>query len=85
MTLASALFIVLIVVAGWLLGGPRGDSRRILAVVCGQPNMAAAFVIAVQDLGNPAIMIRIMLLLLANLLVLLPLTMYFARRPVSAD
>jgi hypothetical protein len=47
--------------------------------------MAAAFVIAVQDLGNPAIMIRIMLLLLANLLVLLPLTMYFARRPVSAD
>ena len=83
--LASALFIVLIVLAGWLLGGPRSDSRRILAVVCGQPNLAAAFVIAVQDLASPAIMIRILLLLLVNLLVLLPLTMYFARCPVSAD
>lgn len=81
--LTCTLFVVLIIAAGWLLGGPRSDRRRILAMVCGQPNLAAAFVIAVQDFGSPAIMIRIVLLLLANLLVLLPLTLYFARRPVS--
>jgi bile acid:Na+ symporter, BASS family len=34
---------------GWLLGGPDGDTRRVLALGTGQRNIAAALVVASQS------------------------------------
>lgn len=44
--LATILTLVIAIAAGWLLGGPRRDQRATVAVVSGQRNFAAAFVVA---------------------------------------
>ena len=82
---AAVLFVVLSATAGWVIGGPQAGPRRILALCCGQPNMAAAIVIANQNFSDPRVMLMLLLLMIASLLILLPLTFFFARRPLAAD
>ena len=81
---AAALFVVLSATAGWVMGGPQAGPQRILALCCGQPNMAAAFVIAVQNFSDPRVMLMLLVAMIASLLILLPLAFFFARRPLAA-
>jgi len=81
---AAVLFVVLSATAGWVIGGPHAGPRRILALCCGQPNMAAAFVIANQSFSDSRVMLMLLILMIASLPILLPLTFFFFRRPVIA-
>ena len=81
---AAVLFVVLSATAGWVIGGPEAGPRRILALCCGQPNMAAAFVIATQNFSDSRVMLMLLILMIASLPILLPLTFFFLRRPVIA-
>jgi BASS family bile acid:Na+ symporter len=53
--LAGLLFIALGFGIGWLLGGPDGDTRRVLALGTGQRNIAAALVVASQSFSDPKV------------------------------
>ena len=46
--------------------------------------MAAAFVIVNQNFSDPRVMLMVLVVLIASLLILLPLTFFFARRPLAA-
>ena len=81
---AAVLFVVLSATAGWVIGGPQAGPRRILALCCGQPNMGAAFVIANQNFSDPRVMLMVLVVVIASLLILLPLTFFFVRRPLAA-
>ena len=81
---AAVLFVVLSATAGWVMGGPQAGPRRILALCCGQPNMAAAFVIAGQNFSDPRVMLMLLLVMIASLPILVPLTFFFVRRPLAA-
>ena len=81
---AAVLFVVLSATAGWMIGGPQAGPRRILALCCGQPNMAAAVVIANQNFSDPRVMLMVLVVVIASLLTMLPLTFSFARRPLAA-
>src|SRR6476619_6378995 len=81
---AAVLFVVLSATAGWVIGGPEAGPRRILALCCAPPNMAAAFVIANQSFSDPRVMLMLLILMIASLPILLPLTFFFIRRPVIA-
>jgi BASS family bile acid:Na+ symporter len=82
---AAALFVVLSATAGWVMGGPQAGPRRILALCCGQPNMAAAIVIANQNFSNPRVLLMLLVVMIASMLILLPLTFFFARRSLAGD
>ena len=82
---AAVLFVVLSAAAGWLIGGPHAGPRRILTLCCGQANMAAAFVIANQNFSDPRVMLMLLVVMIASLLILLPLTLFFARRPLAVQ
>jgi BASS family bile acid:Na+ symporter len=75
---AAVLFVVLSATAGWVIGGPQAGPRRILALCCGQPNMAAAFVIANQNFSDPRVMLMLLLVMIASLPILLPLTLFLS-------
>ena len=78
---AAVLFVVLSATAGWVIGGPQPGARRTLALCCGQPNMAAAFVIANQNFSDPRVMLMLLLVMMASLPILLPMTFFLVRRP----
>ena len=81
---AAVLFVVLSATAGWMIGGPQAGPRCILALCCGQPNTGAAFVIANQNFSDPRVMLMVLVVVIASLLTMLPLTFFFARRPLAA-
>jgi BASS family bile acid:Na+ symporter len=81
---AAVLFVALSAAAGWVIGGPQVGPRRILTLCCGQTNMAAAFVIANQNFSDPRVMLMLLVVMIASLPILLPLTLLFARRPLAA-
>jgi BASS family bile acid:Na+ symporter len=81
---ASILFVAFGAAAGWLFGGPRDGPRRILTLCCSQPNMAAAFVIANQNFNDPRVVLMLLVVMIASALILLPLTFFYARRPLAA-
>jgi len=82
--LAILLYIPLVVGAGWWLGGPDADQRRLLALCCGQGSMGAAFVIAAHNFDNPHVIAMLLLILWVSLILLVPLTFIF-RRQASGD
>jgi BASS family bile acid:Na+ symporter len=61
--LVLLLYLPLAVGAGWWLGGPDADKRRLLALCCGQGSMGAAFVIAAQNFNNPHVIAMLLLIL----------------------
>ena len=77
---AAVLFVTLGVAAGWLSGGPQPGSQRILALCCGQGNMAAAFVVATQNFADPDVVVMLLVVMLVGAFTLIPLTLVFRRR-----
>jgi BASS family bile acid:Na+ symporter len=83
--LVLSLYLPLAVGAGWWLGGPRADERRLLAMCCGQGSMGAAFVIAAHNFNDPHIVAMLVLILLCSLALLIPMALAFRlNRPRKA-
>ena len=59
---------------GWLLGGPDGDTRRVLALGTGQRNIAAALVVASQSFGDPKVIVMVIVVAIVGLIILMPLS-----------
>jgi BASS family bile acid:Na+ symporter len=78
--LAGVLFIVLGFGIGWLLGGPGGDTRRVLALGTGQRNIAAALVVASQSFSDPRVVVMVIVIAIVGLIVLMPLSRALAKR-----
>jgi bile acid:Na+ symporter, BASS family len=72
--LAGLLFIALGFGAGWLLGGPDGDTRRVLALGTAQRNIAAALVVASQSFSDPKVIVMVIVVAIVGLIVLMPLS-----------
>ena len=81
--LVLLLYLPLAVGAGWWLGGPKADKRRLLALCCGQGSMGAAFVIAAQNFNNPHVIAMLLLILYASLALLIPLAVVFRRQSLG--
>ena len=80
--LAALLFIVLGLGIGWLFGGPRSDTRRVLGLGTGQRNIAAALVVASQSFSDPQVVVMVIVVAIVGLLVLMPLSRALGTRPV---
>lgn len=81
--LAALVYVSIIVAVGWWLGGGRSEFRRILALCCGQGNMAAAFVVATQSFSDPKVVVMLLVIFLVSMVLLIPLALTFARNPLS--
>ena len=78
--LAGLLFIALGFGIGWLLGGPDGDTRRVLALGTGQRNIAAALVVASQSFSDPKVVVMVIVVAIVGLIILMPLSRALANR-----
>ena len=78
--LVLSLYLPLAVGAGWWLGGPDAEQRRLLALCCGQGSMGVAFVIATHNFNNPHVIAMLLLILWASLALLIPLALVFRRQ-----
>jgi bile acid:Na+ symporter, BASS family len=81
--LAGLLFIVLGVGIGWLLGGPRDDTRRVLGLGTGQRNIAAALVVATQSFSDPQVVVMVIVVAIVGLIVLMPFSSSLGRRSMA--
>ena len=81
--LVLLLYLPMAVGAGWWLGGPDADKRRLLALCCGQGSMGAAFVIAAQNFNNPHVIGMLLLILYLSLALFIPLAVAFRRQSLG--
>jgi len=78
--LAGLLFIALGFGIGWLLGGPDGDTRRVVALGTSQRNIAAALVVASQSFSDPKVVVIVVVVAIVGLIILMPLSRALANR-----
>ena len=78
--LAGLLFIAAGSGAGWVLGGPGMDTRRVLALGTAQRNIAAALVVGGQSFSDPKVVVMVVVVAIISLLVLMPLSRLLAKR-----
>lgn len=64
----------------WLLGGSNTGIGRVLALGTAQPNIAAALVVASQNLDDPKVAVIVIVVSIVGLLLLLPLARALAKR-----
>jgi BASS family bile acid:Na+ symporter len=53
--LSMLLFVVLSMIAGWIMGGPARETRHVLATVTGMRNVALSLLIAMKTFPDPAV------------------------------
>jgi BASS family bile acid:Na+ symporter len=82
--LASVVFVVCGSLAGWLMGGPRSETRSVLALGTAQRNIAAGFV-AGEAFNDPRVLVMDVVVAIVSLLVLLPLAHMLAKRTSRQD
>lgn len=78
--LAGALFLAAGYATGWVLGGPKGDTRSVLALGTAQRNIAAALVVANQSFDDPDVVVMVVVVAVVGLLILMPLSRVLARQ-----
>ncbi len=84
--LAVVLVIVIGLVAGYLLGGSDVKNRRVLSVVTGQRNYAAAFVIAGGNFSDrPTVLLLLLAASLISMLIIMPVAGEFGKRAQAAE
>lgn len=76
---AAALFIAMAALGGWLLGGPHPGPRRMLSLNCGQPNLAAAMIIASQNFSDPRVVLMLLVIMLASLPIVVSLSLLYKK------
>jgi BASS family bile acid:Na+ symporter len=77
---ACMLFVALSMVAGYLLGGPEGGTRRVLALGAGQRNIEAVLLIASTSVADPKVMVMAVIAALVILIILLGTAVVFGHR-----
>ena len=83
--LAGLLFIVFGFSVGWLLGGPRDDIRRVLALGTAQRNIAAALVVASQSFSDPKVVVMVIVVAILGLVTIMPFARAWAKRDAYRD
>lgn len=84
--LAGLLFIALGFGIGWLLGGPGGDTKRVVALGTAQRNIAAALVVASDSFSDPKVVVMVTVIAIISLITLMPLSgVLVDRRPVRSN
>ena len=71
---AGLLFVGLGFGTGWLLGGPDGHTRRIMALGTSQRNISAAFVVARQSFSDRKVAVVVIVVAIVGFVILLPLS-----------
>jgi BASS family bile acid:Na+ symporter len=69
--LATIIFIAVSLVIGYLLGGPGGATKRVLAVGTAQRNLSAALAITAFNFTDPDVMVMILVVALVGLVLLM--------------
>jgi bile acid:Na+ symporter, BASS family len=72
--LAGLLFIAIGFAAGWFLGGPAADTRRVLALGTAQRNIAAALVVGSQSFSDPQVIVMVIVVATVGFLILMPVS-----------
>ena len=78
--LAAGIFVAICFAVGWLLGGPGGDTRAVLALGTAQRNTAAALVVAAQNFTDANVVVMITVVMIVSFAMLMPLARLLARR-----
>ena len=78
--LAAVVLTLFCAVVGWVLGGPRGDTKRVLALGTAQRNTAAALVVAGQNFSDANVVVMITVVMIVSFAVLMPLAGAIAKR-----
>jgi bile acid:Na+ symporter, BASS family len=78
--LAGILFLGVGVAVGWALGGSSRDTRTVLGLGTAQRNIAAALVVANQSFDDPNVVVMVVVVAIAGLLTLMPLSRVLGRR-----
>jgi BASS family bile acid:Na+ symporter len=78
--LASIFFIAAGSGIGWVLGGPRSETRGVMALGTGQRNIAAALVVGGQNFNDPRVIVMVVVVAIVGLLLLMPFARYLAKR-----
>jgi BASS family bile acid:Na+ symporter len=78
--LAAALVTLFCAAVGWVLGGPRVDTKGVLALGTGQRNTAAALVVAGQNFSDANVVVMITVVMIVSFAVLMPLAGAIAKR-----
>ena len=79
----AVLFVFLLLVSGYLLGGPAPGSRSVLGLGSGQRNIAAALIVATQNSEDPRVVVMLIASTLAGLIVLVPAAIWLSRRATA--
>ena len=83
--LAGLLFIAFGFCVGWLLGGPRNDTRRVLALGTAQRNIAAALVVASQSFDDPKVVVMVIVVAILGLVTIIPFAHILAKQGLHRD
>jgi BASS family bile acid:Na+ symporter len=78
--LAAVVFTLLSAAIGWVLGGPRAETRSVLSLGTAQRNTAAALVVAGQNFSDAKVVVMITVVMIVSFAVLMPLASAIARR-----
>jgi BASS family bile acid:Na+ symporter len=83
--IATILFLVISLLAGYLLGGPGTDTKRVLALGTGQRNLSAAFIIAAGNFADqPNVLVYVAAAGLVGMVVLFPTAGEFGKPSKAA-
>lgn len=83
--LAGLLFIALGYGVGWAAGGPAAENRVVLGLGTAQRNIAAALVVAGQSFTDQTVVVMVVVVAIASLVLLMPLSRVLAGRRHSPD
>jgi bile acid:Na+ symporter, BASS family len=78
--LAGVVFVVGALLLGYLLGGPGSDTKRVLGLATGQRNIAAATLVASRNLGNPMVIVMLLVVTLLGLFIHMPVAIALGKR-----
>jgi predicted Na+-dependent transporter len=79
--LVAILLVVGAVIIGYLLGGPDGNNKTVLALGTGQRNLAAAFAVASSNFAaNPEVLIEVMDVAVIGFIILMLIAGELGRR-----
>jgi BASS family bile acid:Na+ symporter len=78
--LASLIFLLVGFGIGWFLGGPRSDTRSVMALGTSQRNIAASLVVGGQNFTDPNVLVMVVVVAIVGLLILMPLSRLVANR-----
>lgn len=81
--LAGALFIVISLAAGYLLGGSESKIKSVMGLGTGQRNISAALLVAGQNFG-PDVLTYLMVIAVIGLVILMPLAGELGKRVAAA-